>query len=63
LYVFCYKRRGPWFAVRAATMNLLYHVCNGFSFAFGAALFYTTNRVVTPQPQAAADPSDRLAIR
>ena len=63
LYVFFHKRRGLLFAVRAATMNLLNHVYNGFSFAFGAALFYAKHRVVTPQPHAAADASDRLAIR
>ena len=63
LYTFFYKRRGSWFASRAALMNLLYHVYNGFSFALGAALFYTNRQVVIPQQQVASDSSDRLAMR
>ena len=46
LYAFFWRRHGPWFALRAAAMNLLYHVYNGFSFGVGAALFYAERLAV-----------------
>jgi len=62
LYAFFWKRRGAWFACRAALMNLMYHVCNGFSFALGAALFYADRKVVMPGPVTSTS-SDRFAMR
>jgi GT2 family glycosyltransferase len=44
LYLFLSSRRGAWFAVRAAAVNLTYHVYNGVSFALGAAR-YCANRL------------------
>jgi glycosyltransferase involved in cell wall biosynthesis len=41
LYVFFAKRRGAWFAGRAAAVNLMYHVYNGFSVLVGIALHCT----------------------
>jgi GT2 family glycosyltransferase len=63
LYAFFYKRRGASFACRAAVMNLLYHVYNGFSFVVGAALLCTERGAVMPRPPVASDSSDRVAMR
>jgi len=40
LYAFFFARRGAWFACRAAAVNLLYHLCNGFSVGVGVVLHY-----------------------
>jgi len=36
---FFYRKRGAWFAVRVAFLQVLHHLCNGLSFATGTALF------------------------
>ena len=36
---FFYRKRGLWFAVRVWFLQVLHHLCNGFSFAIGVALF------------------------
>jgi O-antigen/teichoic acid export membrane protein/glycosyltransferase involved in cell wall biosynthesis len=38
-YQFFYEKRGVSFAARAWLMQLLHHLCNGFSFAAGSGLF------------------------
>ena len=38
-YRFFYRKRGIWFAIRVWVLHGLHHLCNGLSFATGAALF------------------------
>jgi hypothetical protein len=49
LYAFFLERRGLWFTCRAAAMNMLYHVCNAFSFAVGSALFYMPRKATAAE--------------
>ena len=63
LYAFFLERRGPWFACRAAAMNLLYHVYNAFSFVVGSALFFAQRGAVVPEKAAGSKTSDQAATR
>lgn len=51
-YLFLAAKRGRLFALAAIPFHLLYHLYNGFSFAFGA-LRYATRRVTTAAPAVA----------
>ena len=62
-YAFFLHHRGAWFACRAAAMNVLYHLYNGFSFAVGAAIFLTQRRGAVPQDTVQSDSSDQVAMR
>ena len=48
-YLFLAAKRGRPFALAAIPFHLLYHLYNGFSFAYGLARF-TLRRVTTPAP-------------
>jgi GT2 family glycosyltransferase len=63
LYAFFWKRRGAWFAGRAALMNLMYHAYNGFSFVLGAVLFYAERGVVMQKAPSTSESSDSVAMR
>ena len=53
-YLFLASKRGRPFAFAAIPFHLLYHLYNGFSFAFGFAR-YTVGRLTTPEPAVTPD--------
>jgi hypothetical protein len=63
MYAFFLERRGPWFACRAAAMNLLYHVYNAFSFAIGSAVFYRQRGAAAPESGVDRNASHQAATR
>jgi len=63
LYAFFLERRGPWFACRAAAINLLCHVFNGFSFVAGLALFYGERGAAVQEKAVGSKAPDQAATR
>ena len=66
-YAWFLQRRGWWFTARVVPAHILYHLCNGVSFAAGTLLHFATRAGIhlpgaLPDTPWSATPGDRSAV-